>query len=176
MPLLEFHRGAPAPPPVKPESRPVEPGWTCKRSGDCCRKVTEVAMTQQEAALLQEWADANLTIKELSAIRWQGHQNPQFVILEAGPCPFLRNGNECAVHPIRPFNCRRFGCLRPDPPSEPLQMAPLTPYVKYGEIGCSNLRDRLVHSRVARRIYELLQRKGQRWALKHGWSGHETHF
>lgn len=169
--LLEFHRTRPAP---TVEVRPVDPAWVCQRSGDCCRKVDVVTMTQAEAALLQQWADQHWTLKQLGTLKWDPHpDNPRFVQLQAGPCPFLAGKAECTVHDIRPYNCRRFGCLRPDPASEPLKMAPLSPVLLYGTIGCSNLRERLMQSRVARRIYALLQRKGMRWALQHGWTVHD---
>ena len=130
-------------------------------------------MTTQEREAVQLFADANLTFKQLDRISWGVGPRPGFWALRAGPCPFLEYPAglpTCIVHEARPYNCRRFGCLRPDVKAEPLQMAPLAPVLKYGNIGCVNLRERLLQSRVARRIYGLLQRKGQRWALKHGWS------
>lgn len=131
-------------------------------------------MTTAEARLLQAWADRHWTMRQLGTLQWTPHpSDPKFVNLTAAPCPFLEGQNRCTVHDIRPYNCRRFGCLRPDPRSEPLVMAPLSPILHYGTVGCSNLRERLMQSRVARRIYALLQRKGMRWALKHGWTGHE---
>lgn len=172
MPLLEFHRTAPTA--LKVQDRAVDPNWVCQQTGDCCRAVETVVMTQAEAKVLQQWADARWTLRQLSTLQWRPHAtHPRFVELAAAPCPFLEGRNRCAVHDIRPYNCRRFGCLRPDPSSEPLQMAPLSPVLQYGSIGCSNLRERLVNSRVARRIYALLQRRGMRWALKHGWRGDE---
>lgn len=126
-------------------------------------------MTDEERVVLQSAADARLTMGELSRLQWAPDARPGFVRLLAGPCPFLRDENRCVVHDVRPYNCRRFGCLRPDVEAEPLQMAPLSTVALFGDVGCSNLRERLVRSRIARKIYGLLQRKGQRWARLHGW-------
>lgn len=161
--------------PLRVVSRPVDPHWQCRRSGDCCRTVEAVVMTHQEAEVLQARADATLTLGELQRIQWHPHENPQFTQLVAKPCPFLREKNVCLMHEVRPFNCRRFGCLRPDPVREPYETAPLSPYLQYGTVGCSNLRERLVHSKPARRIYAKLQQRGYRWAYAHGWKGDERH-
>lgn len=162
-----FHRSPPMPPMLA--IRPVDPEWVCQRSGDCCRAVEAVTMTVQEQTAVMDYAYKTLTIGQLNQVNFSINPRPGFVDLHAGPCPFLSGQNVCLVHSVRPYNCRRFGCLRPDVQAEPLQMAPLSAFVKYGTIGCSNLRMRLVQSRVARRIYVLLQRKGQRWARTHGW-------
>lgn len=127
-------------------------------------------MTRQEAAAVMAYAQQHLTIGQLNRIEWDGHHEEGFVALKAKPCPFLEGTNTCMVHEARPYNCRRFGCLRPDPAREPLQMAEHSPVLQYGTVGCTNLRERLVQSRSARRQYERLQRKGQRWAVAHGWS------
>lgn len=168
---LVFHDG---PPKIPVVARPVDPEWTCQMSGDCCRAVETVTMTPPEANLLVAWAEKHWTMRELGRLRFTPMRQG-FVSMSAGPCPFLSGLNICTVHPIRPFHCRRFGCLRPDVKAEPLQMAPLSPFVMFGTIGCSNLRERLVQSRVARRIYGLLERKAQRWARDHGWTEEPHH-
>ena len=158
---------------VRNRALPVEEGWECKRSGDCCRKVDYVVMTRQEMDVLLEYGYKHFTLKKMNTLVFRNdidHKN--MVAMVARPCPLLEyvDGKPtCTVHEVRPYNCRRFGCLRPDPKSEPLVMAPLSDVLQYGKVGCVNLRDRLIFSRVARRIYEKLQRKGMRWAVKHGW-------
>lgn len=164
--LLEFHHTAPSPLPVR-RPRPVDPDWACQRSGDCCR-AARVVMTEPERELLQGWADQHWTLAQLQTLHFD-QAEPGFVSLRAGPCPFLSATNICTVHAIRPYNCRRFACLRPDPSTEPLEGVPPSPILTYRAIGCANLRDRLVHSRVARRLYTRIQKKAQRWALAHGW-------
>lgn len=159
------------PPQVRKAALPVDPNWKCCRSGDCCTLPEVVVMTEQEQQVLQEFADKNFTIKRLGTIHWTPAQSG-FVHLQAAPCPMLDYINgvpTCSVHPIRPYTCRRFGCMRPDPKSEPLQLAPLSPYLHYGNIGCSNIRQRLLESRVARRMYDLMQRRARQWAIRHGW-------
>jgi Fe-S-cluster containining protein len=166
---IEFHRSAPSTRPPAVVVRPVVEDWVCQRSGDCCRAVDLVVMTFEEQQVVMRYAEQHLTIGQLNRVTFSHHRDPRFVELNAGPCPFLEGRNQCLVHPVRPYNCRRFGCLRPDVEAEPLVMAPLSRFLKFGSIGCSNLRERLVQSRIARRAYALLQRKGQRWALAHGW-------
>ena len=118
-------------------------------------------MTPAEAALLRT-RRPDLTVHR--------HLDPRFVYLEGKPCPLLRMDGAvatCTVHDIRPYNCRRFGCFRPDPTTEPYVAEPLDlPNLR---LGCANLSDRL-SNRAVRRAYAKLQRKAQQWALKHGWS------
>lgn len=149
--------------------REVVEDWHCQRSGDCCRTVPEVVLTREEYDVLEK----NLTVGQLYKLRIHEVDN-KFIAWQAAPCPLLGKDNKgrdtCTIHEIRPYNCRRFGCLRPDPKVEPFESAPLSPFLKYGNVGCVNLRERLLQSRVARRAYELIQRKAQRWAMNHGWS------
>lgn len=150
------------------DDRPVVDDWKCQRSGDCCTKPYGIVMTLAEKATLE----ANMEIRVLNKLKYEEHPEPGFVVLRGEPCPlheFVDGKSTCTVHEKRPYQCRRFACLRPVPSEEPFQMAPLSPYLKYGMIGCSNLRDRLVKSRIARRCYELIQRKAQRWGRTHGW-------
>lgn len=150
-------------------ARPVIDDWKCQRSGDCCTKPQSVVMRVEEKELIER----TLTIAKLVKLTWFESPQEGFVELLARPCPlheFDEHGKStCTVHDIRPYQCRRFACLRPDPETEPFVMAPISPYLKFGMIGCANLRDRLVNSRVARRAYELIQRKAQRWGCAHGW-------
>lgn len=80
----------------------------------------------------------------------------QFVALKAGPCPCYAF-KTCLVYEARPFNCRRFGCMRPDVKAEPF------------EASGANMLERTQTSRVALRMAKLMQRKAQRWARQHGW-------
>lgn len=101
-------------------------------------------------------------------IRWVAHEEKrEFVLMLAAPCPLLGTDVDgqalCTIHSIRPYNCRRFGCLRPDPRTEVYEIC------DDGRWGCKNLIDRVKSSRVARRTIELIQRRAQKWALKHGW-------
>lgn len=113
-------------------------------------------MTREERmALLPHVPDGVLTV-------WRD-VNPTHVALKAHPCPFYLF-KTCTVYEVRPYNCRRFGCMRPDPKTEPFEESPK------GILGCANLGDRIRMSRVARRMGELMQRKAQRWARRHGWA------
>lgn len=135
--------------PMLPEARPVDPHWTCQKSGECCTLPAEVVMTKQEAAVLVHNAPKEIVM----------HFRPldgEFVALKAQPCPLFAF-NQCLVYPVRPFNCRRFACMRPDVKAEPF------------EASGANMMDRVATSRVAKRMAEKIQRRALRWARQNGW-------
>lgn len=94
-------------------------------------------------------------------LKWEPVEGePGFVKLKAQPCPLFLFG-ECSVYEHRPFNCRRFVCLRPDVKAEPFEQ---------DEFGQNlNLMERVATSRPALRLAQKVQRKAHRWAIKHGW-------
>jgi hypothetical protein len=112
-------------------------------------------MTKQEAA--------RLVLVAPSEIQLEFRPNPQdetFVFMKAGPCPlFVFQG--CLVYKDRPYNCRRFACMRPDPKTEPFEVD--------SQGRCRNMWDRFHTSRQARRALIHIQQKAQRWARKMGW-------
>lgn len=77
------------------------------------------------------------------------HEDARFVRLQAGPCPLYQNG-QCSIYESRPYQCRRFACMRDDL-SEPYDW-----------------RDRDL-TRDQRRQLVVIQRHAQRWARSHGW-------
>ena len=129
--------------------RPIDPDWKCQKSGDCCTKPQEVVMTKEEASVLVLHAPKEITMQFRDA-------GDNFVALKARPCP-LYAFKGCLVYHVRPFNCRRFGCMRPDVKAEPY------------EVSGANMMDRVKTSRLMRRMAETMQRRAQRWARKHGW-------
>lgn len=84
------------------------------------------------------------------------------VALAAQPCPFVTDRNACAIYDIRPYNCRRFGCFRPEPAREPLDLT--------ADGVVLNFVDRFQASRRVRQEAERLQARAQPWALAHGWT------
>lgn len=143
----------------KPQARPVDPHWKCLRSGDCCSLPAEVSMTREErAAILPK-------IPQGIKTEWRDAEDPRFVVLKAHPCPFFIFG-ECVVYDVRPYNCRRFACLRPDPHEEAFEFEHSPSKVT----GCKNADDRFYTSREARRLLVHIQQKAMRWARAHGWS------
>ena len=119
-------------------------------------------MTKQEA---HEIAKARPDL--LHTLQVYAHPDTRFVFLKGQPCPLLNADNTCSVYPVRPYNCRRFGCFRPDVKTETYEPEGLD--TDNLRLGCANLSDRLGH-RGVRRQYALMQRHAQRWALKHGWT------
>lgn len=140
--------------PMLPAPRPVEANWKCKRSGDCCSLPAEVVMTKEEAAVLVHHAPPTIVMQFRQV-------DGNFVALKAKPCP-LYVFQTCLVYEHRPYNCRRFACMRPDPKSEPF------------DVNGSNVMDRVKTSRVARRLAVRIQAKAMGWANKHGWNTHAT--
>lgn len=135
------------------QPRPVEEGWKCKQSGDCCTTPREVIMTKEEAAVIVHAAPEGIVM------HFRPTDREGFVALKAKPCPlFVFNG--CLVYHSRPYNCRRFACMRPDPKTEKFEES---------EDGCLNFEARIANSRSARRLAARIQNKAKSWALKHGW-------
>lgn len=140
--------------PMLPDSRPVEAHWKCHQSGECCTQPYEVVMTREERTKLLPHIPQGVKSE------WR-EVDDRFVGLKARPCPFYIF-HTCQVYEVRPYNCRRFGCLRPNPKQEPFDLAP--------DGTCRNLLDRVKTSRIARRLAVTLQRRAQRWARQHGWT------
>lgn len=135
--------------PTAATTRLVDPKWKCQQSGDCCTIPAEVVMTKEEASVLVMHAPREIVM----------HFRPvggNFVAMKAGPCP-LYAFRTCLVYEHRPYNCRRFGCMRPDVKAEPF------------EVSGANITERVNVSRVARRMMQRIQNRAQVWADAHGW-------
>lgn len=136
--------------PMLPPALPVDPHWRCQKSGECCTLPQEVVMTKQEAAVLVHHAPPEIKLQFRPV-------DDRFVAMKAQPCP-LFVFNSCQAYAHRPYNCRRFACMRPDVKAEPF------------EASGANMMDRVKTSRTARRLAEHIQHKAQRWARKYGWT------
>jgi Fe-S-cluster containining protein len=129
-------------------------GWRCQRSSDCCRLPDGVRLTLSEAQELRQASPG-------TAATFRPTDDPRFLVLDTTPqCPYL--GSEparmrwvCRVYPVRPYNCRRYGCFRADV-TQPLDPAAALPAAFW-------------RSRDVRRQMGLLQRRAQPWARAHGW-------
>lgn len=99
----------------------------------------------------QERSEIERRVPSTVVLSWRPHEESRFVRLTAKPCPLL-DGNQCSVYDVRPFNCRRYGCLRKDVTTEAWVEGPPVP-----------------QTRDDRRTLVVLQRHGQRWARSHGW-------
>jgi Fe-S-cluster containining protein len=121
-------------------------------TGDCC--TVPVVMTPAEARLL---ADATTT--ELHWILGPGDKVSLVRADTETRCPLLGANGRCTVYASRPYNCRRFACLRA--PGEAFEVG--------GPLGCQNAARRL-SDRASRRQLIQIQRKAQVWGRKHGWS------
>lgn len=132
--------------------REIEVPWTCKRDGECCTSAPYVLMTHSERQEIERVSPAAMT--------WQPDTHPALVRLMASPCPLYDGG--CTVYAVRPYNCRRFSCSRPDPKTEPFESG--------GPMGCYNLSERVDESLRFMNWYRGYQRRAQReWGDSHGW-------
>jgi len=70
----------------------------------------------------------------------------------------------CSVYDVRPLNCRRFGCWRPDVDAEPFESAP-QPF------GCMSVARRAHQSSAFReRVLHHEAQAMQTWGLQMGWA------
>ena len=141
--------------------------WSCAMTGDCCRNLKGVTMTVEEAQRIKDAVPESVFNKLIWAPVAK-QTNGHFISLQANPCPLLDTAGRCTVYVVRPYNCRRFICLRPDPSIEPYEPEPIDTERK--RYGCANLSDRVNTDRAARRFFQVIQRKAQRWAIQNGWS------
>ncbi len=133
---------------------PVKVPWECSRTGDCCH---DVVMTKQEWAGIQaRRPDAPLPTP---------HKDARFVEY-VGTCPLLTEKKQCSVYDVRPMNCRRFGCFRPNVNVEPLT------YDRggVGVLSCVNARVRFYENKEVRKQALRMEKKAQKWGSKHGWT------
>lgn len=133
--------------PMLPQ-RPIDSNWMCHKSGECCSLPEEVVMTEQEMRVLAREAPKEIPL------HFRPLEQAGMVAMKAQPCP-LYVFQRCLVYEHRPYNCRRFACMRPDVQAEPWD----------GQ----NMEARVKVSRLARRLAEKIQRKAQRWARSQGW-------
>jgi len=122
--------------------------WVCQRSGDCCTQPSEVVLTEAELRAIVAITDRRLHVR---------HRPDGFWTLAAGPCPLYDAETGCTVYAVRPYNCRRFACLRADPTH--------TPFTGAG----------IPETRAERRQLVQIQRKAQRWAVTHSWRADADH-
>lgn len=144
-------------PPKKEEPAPqlrhlrVDPQWRCQKSGECCTKLEGITLTVEEAIALK--------LRAPEGIKLQFRPHPDggnFLIMKAGPCPFFAF-NTCTVYEHRPYNCRRFGCMRPNVEEE-----------EFYPDG-SNMDIRVDNDKDAAKLARWMQKRAQPWAAAHGW-------
>lgn len=138
--------------PMLPQ-RPIDSNWMCHKSGECCSLPEEVVMTEQEMRVLAREAPKEIPL------HFRPLEQAGMVAMKAQPCP-LYVFQRCLVYEHRPYNCRRFACMRPDPKTEPLDLS---------ETGSKNCMDRVRADRNVLKLAARIQRRAQDWAKAHGW-------
>ncbi len=91
-------------------------------------------MTDAEAKLLLARAGGRV-------LSFRANATIGYVDLRGGPCPFFSQPNRCEVYDVRPYNCRRFACLK-------------------GFRGTA---------KEAEAVKVAIQKRAQPWADAHGW-------
>lgn len=129
--------------------------WRCHQSGECCRSISAVVMTDAEKVRVSHAAPAP------EALTWTALPDG-FWSLTAAPCPLLTEDGKCGIYADRPFNCRRWGCFRA---TTTIPLAG-TPFITVGGrlLPQAVLTDKALGRQVAR-----LEDQARPWALAHGW-------
>ncbi len=104
--MVQPERGAPAGPCGSEGGE--EPGFVCRRCGDCCRGVGGILVTPGEV----EAVAAHLGLEPAAVIRDYLVDTPLGlqVASPGGVCIFLEGGL-CRVHPVKPRICRQWPYL-----------------------------------------------------------------
>lgn len=138
----------------------IDLNWQCQRSGDCCRTTPTVTMTWAERNALESVANGR-------RLRWSAGERPELTNLLAEPCPFLDvegDHTRCGAYEVRPLNCRRFQCWRPDVDTEAFVPAE-QPF------GCENFKVRYAYSKGVRdRAKHHQDTAMQTWGKHMGWA------
>lgn len=159
-------------------ARPIRLPWKCHQTGDCCRTNLPLTVTAEERTLLEQNGNLGRRYPEFALHPDEQRQREalqaagemimppvKFYTLDrtgGGGCPFLVE-NSCVVYSVRPYNCRRFMCGRPDPTQESFEEG--------GPMGCYNTSDRLNTSLRWMEFYKGNERRAQNeWAKEHGWA------
>ncbi len=107
-------------------------------------------MTYAERRELEAHAE-----KAARRLQWRYNERSNMTDLVAAPCPFLDAENRCAVHDVRPYNCRRWGCLRSDVKAQKFVDEDTAAILRRMPGGLPTL--------------QRMQTDAQPWALAHGW-------
>lgn len=123
-------------------------------------------MTKEERKEIEAAAPSDVKLVWLAR-----PEGDQFEELQAGPCPLLgyddQGQAECRVWEKRPYNCRRWGCFRPDPSAEMFMPEPNLPDQGLFGAGCLTARVQ-AHPQVLRALV-VMQNAAKPWATAHGW-------
>lgn len=85
---------------------------------------------------------------------WKYHPRAAFTMLKTGPCPFVTDDNRCGAHDVKPFNCRRFACLRSEGETVEFYDAEMLARMDSAD---------------GRAELQAIQAAEKPWALAHGW-------
>lgn len=134
-----------------------QPSWRCHQSGECCRSISAVVMTEAEKVRVEHAAPGAV----VDTLRWTALPDGKWS-LAAAPCPLLTADGRCGIYADRPFNCRRWGCFRATT-TIPLSG---TPFI---EVAGRLLPAAIAYDRRLRRQVSRLEEQARPWALAHGW-------
>lgn len=132
------------------------PQWRCHQSGECCRAISAVVMTEPEKVRVEHAAP------EGTSLVWSALPEG-FWSLQAAPCPLLASDGRCGIYQDRPYNCRRWGCFRPTT-STPFVATVFRKTTDGAIVPLGFGTDRALTRQVV-----ALQERAKPWAVAHGW-------
>jgi Fe-S-cluster containining protein len=133
--------------------------WACSRDGKCCTEPRFVVMTWAERREIE----AAATHLPRRALQWRAGDRPSLTMLVTRPCPLYDAEKKgCTVYDVRPFNCRRFGCMRDDVTRET--------FTDQSSVILFRRRPDEQAIAATLRGLERLEADARPWALAHGWN------
>jgi len=85
------------------------PVFECQQCGDCCQGRGGILVRPEEAEEMA--AHLKVSLEEFSRRYLETSPLGVRLATENGGCVFLREGNSCRVHPVKPFICRQWPFL-----------------------------------------------------------------
>jgi len=86
------------------------PVFHCRQCGDCCAGRGGIHVRPQEVEAMA--AHLSMSREEFSRNFVEASaMGPRLTVAANGSCIFLQEGNNCRVHPVKPFICRQWPFL-----------------------------------------------------------------
>jgi uncharacterized protein len=86
------------------------PVFHCRQCGDCCAGRGGIHVRPQEVEAMA--AHLSMSREEFSRNFVEASaMGPHLTVAANGSCIFLQEGNNCRVHPVKPFICRQWPFL-----------------------------------------------------------------
>lgn len=88
------------------------PVFQCRQCGVCCAGRGGIHMRPQEVEAMAAYL--SMSVEEFCRKFVEASATgPRLTVAANGFCVFLQEGNDCRVHPVKPFICRQWPFLPP---------------------------------------------------------------